>query len=176
MKVRMNGLILITLVLLVLENAIVPWIVPPSWSERLLPHLGFIMTLFVAGFASRHAAFLFGLGFGLLQDTLSYGHLIGPYGFGMALIGYLAGLLAERKSFTIGFFVPVALVGGVLLDSISYSIYKLFSLTSLRFSYVFYWQIAPTAILQLLIALLFYVPVRRFLVKPDLSSSEDKQD
>ncbi|MFC5468314.1 rod shape-determining protein MreD [Cohnella suwonensis] len=176
MKVRINWMILISLFLLVLENGVVPWIVPSAWSERLLPHLGFVMTLFSAGFAGRHVAFLFGLGFGLLQDTLSYGHLIGPYGFGMALIGYLAGLLAERKSFTIGFFAWVALVGGMMLDSVAFSIYKLFTLTDLRFAYAFYWQIAPTAILQLMIALLFYVPVRRFLVKSTLSSPEDNQD
>lgn len=176
MKMRMNWVILCALMLLIIENSVVPWLIPPGWSDRLLPHLCFIMTLFVAGFTGRHAAFLFGIGFGLLQDILSYGHLIGPYGFGMGLIGYLAGLTAERKSFTIGFFVWVAIMSGLLLDSIVYFIYKLFRITDLEYAFVFYWQVAPTALLQLFIALLMYVPVRRFLVKSSLSSGEESTE
>ncbi len=171
---RINWVVLCALALLIIENSIVPWLVPSGWSERLLPHLCFIMTLFVAGFAGRHSAFLFGLGFGLLQDLLSYGHLIGPYGFGMGLIGYLAGLITERRTnVTLGFFIWIVIVGGVLLDTIVYFIYNLFRLTDLEYAYVFYWQVAPTALLQLLIALLLYVPVRRFLVKLSASSGEE---
>jgi rod shape-determining protein MreD len=175
-KIRINGVILLGLVLILLENGVIPWLVPSSWSDRLLPHLNFILTMFVAGFAGRHYAFLFGLGFGLLQDLLSYGFLIGPYGFGMALIGYFAGLLAEYKSYSIGIFAWAVVVFGALLDSIVYFIYKLFRLTDLEFAYVFYWQVAPTALLQLLIALMMYVPVRRLLIKASLSPGEDKPE
>jgi rod shape-determining protein MreD len=170
---RTNRVILLTMLLIVIESSVVPWLVPSPWTDRLLPHLSFIMTLLVAGFAGRHRAFLFGLGFGLLQDMLFYGHLIGPYGFGMGLIGYLAGLLSEnRTSTTLGFFMWVVMIGSVMLDSIVFFIYKLFRLTDLQYGYVFYWQVAPTALLELLIALLLYVPFRRFLVKPSLSSGE----
>jgi rod shape-determining protein MreD len=162
------------LVLIIIENSVVPWLIPSGWSERLLPHISFILTLFVAGFAGRHSAFFVGLGFGLLQDMLFYGHLIGPYGFGMGLVGYLAGLVSEqRTNITLGFIIWVVMIGSVMLDTIVYFIYKLFRLTSLEYAHAFYWQIAPTALLQLLIALLMYIPVRRFLVKPSLSSSED---
>ncbi|MEQ4483555.1 rod shape-determining protein MreD [Cohnella silvisoli] len=170
---RINRVILFAMFLVVIENSVFPWLVPSAWSERLLPHLCFIMTLYVAGFTGRHKAFMFGLGFGLLQDILAYGHLIGPYGFGMGLLGYMAGLASEYRNFTIGFFVWVVLIGGVLLDTIVYLIYKLFQITELQYAYAFYWQIAPTALLQLLIALLLYVPVRRFLVKQSLSSGEE---
>jgi rod shape-determining protein MreD len=171
---RMNRTIMCFLVLIIVENSVVPWLVPSDWSERLLPHLSFILTLFVAGFAGRHSAFIVGLGFGLLQDMLFYGHLIGPYGFGMGLVGYLAGLVSEqRTNITLGYFIWVVMIGSVMLDTIVYFIYKLFRLTSLEYSYAFYWQVAPTALLQLLFALLMYVPARRFLVKPSLSSSED---
>lgn len=174
---RMNRTIVCLLLLLIFENSVVPWLVPSGWSERLLPHLSFILTLFVACFAGRHTAFLVGLGFGLLQDMLFYGHLIGPYGFGMGLIGYLVGLVSEqRTNTTIGYLIWVIMIGGIMLDTIVYFIYKLFSLTKLDYAYVFYWQIAPTALLQLLIALLLYIPVRRFLVKPTLSSSEESPE
>lgn len=151
-----------------------PWLVPGSWSDRLFPHLSFIMCLLVAGFAGRHRAFLFGLSFGLLQDMLFYGHLIGPYGFGMGLVGYLAGLISEKRLYmTLGYFIWLVIIGSVLLESSVFFIYKLFGLTELDYSYVFYWQIAPTVLLQLIIALLMYVPFRRYLVKPSSSSGEE---
>jgi rod shape-determining protein MreD len=170
---RTNRVILLTLLLIVFESSVVPWLVPSPWIDRLLPHMSFIMTLLIAGFAGRHRAFLFGLGFGLFQDMLFYGHLIGPYGFGMGLIGYLAGLLSEQRTYTtLGFFIWVVLIGSVMLDTIVFFIYKLFRLTNLQYAYVFYWQVVPTALLELLIALFLYVPFRRFLVKPSLSSGE----
>ncbi len=173
---RINRVVLWTLLLLIAENSLVHWVTPGEWTSRLLPHFTFVMTLFVAGFAGRHRAFLFGLGFGLLQDILYYGDLIGPYAFGMGLLGYAAGMAAERRSPTLPWLLWIFAVGGALLDTIVYSIYKLFGLTNLSYSYAFYWQIAPTTLLQLLIALALYVPVRRYLVKPILSSGEDHSE
>lgn len=174
---RINRVILWTLLLLILENSIVTWVTPGEWTSRLLPHFAFVMTLFVAAFGGgRHRAFLFGLGFGLLQDMLFYGDLIGPYGFGMGLLGYAVGLAAERRMPTLGWTLWFVVVGSFLLDTIVYLIYKLFGLTELTYGYMFYWQIAPTTLLQLLIALVLYVPVRRYLVKPILSSGEDNSE
>lgn len=173
---RIHRVILCTLALMILESSVVPWLVPSEWSERLLPHLSFIMTMFVAGFSGRHRAFLFGLGFGLLSDMQHYGYLIGPYAFGMGLVGYLTGLISERRTFSLGFFMWMLMVAGVLLDTIVYFIYKLFSLTNLPLGFVMYWQIAPTVLLQLLIALILYIPTRRWLVHPSLSSADESSD
>lgn len=171
---RTNWVILCTLLLVLIESSVVPWLIPAAWSDRLLPHLPFIMTLLVAGFAGRHRAFLFGLCFGLLQDILFYGHLIGPYGFGMALIGYLAGLISEQRMHTtIGYFIWLMLIGGILLDTVIFYIYSMFQLTELTYSHVFYWQIAPTALFQVIIALLIYIPFRRYLAKSTFSPGED---
>lgn len=173
---RINRVILWTLVLIILENSVVPWLVPPAWSERLLPHLSFIMTMFVAGFSGRHRAFLFGLGFGLLLDMQYYGYLIGPYGFGMGLLGYLAGLIMERRTFTLGSFMWILMVAGLLLETIVYLIYRLFSLTILPYGFAMYWQAAPTVLLEMLIALILYFPTRRYLVNPSLSSADESSD
>ncbi|WEK55356.1 MAG: rod shape-determining protein MreD [Candidatus Cohnella colombiensis] len=173
---RINRVIICTLILILVENAIIPWIIPSQWSDRLFIHFSFIMTIFIAGFDGRHRAFIFGLGFGILQDILFYGHLIGPYGFGMGLLGYLIGLVVERKMFTLGFFVWLVLMGGMLLDTIVYLIYMLFQLTKLNYQYVFFWQIAPTTLLQLIVALAIYVPVRRLLVKATISTNDDSSD
>lgn len=173
---RANRVILAALILVIIESSIVPWLVPTPWSGRLLPHLSFIMTLLIAGFAGRHRAFLFGLSFGLLQDMLFYGHLIGPYGFGMGLVGYLAGLITEKRLYmTLGYFIWMVIIGSVMLDSAVFFIYKLFSLTELKYNYIFYWQLAPTTLLQLFIALLMYVPFRRYLVKPSNSTEEGSE-
>jgi rod shape-determining protein MreD len=166
-------LIVWTIVLMLAETAIVPWLVPSGWSERLLPHFAFIMTMFAAFFGGRHKAFAFGLGFGLLQDSLNYGHLLGAYGFGMGLIGYLAGLVSEHRKMTIPYLIGMMALGGGLLDSLVFFAYKMFRLTHLTYGYVFYWQIAPTLLLQLFVALALYSPVRRFLVKASLSSSSE---
>lgn len=171
---RVNRVILCTILLVLIENSVVPWLVPDEWSDRLLPHLSFIMTLLVAGFAGRHRAFLFGLSFGLLQDMLFYGHLIGPYGFGMGLVGYLAGLITEKRLYmTLGYLMWMVVIGSVVLDSAVFFIYKLFNLTELEYGHIFYWQVAPTTLLQVCIALLMYVPFRRYLVKPSNSSGEE---
>jgi rod shape-determining protein MreD len=173
---RIHQVILWTFLLVILENSVCPWLIPAEWLDRLLPHLSFIMTLFVAVYAGRYQGFMFGLGFGLLEDLLFYGNLIGPYGFGMGLIGYFAGLATERRKSGIGQFILVVLFGGLLLDTIVYWIYRLFKLTDLPLGYMLYWQVAPTALLQLMIALLMYVPVRRYLVKPSASPGEDGTD
>lgn len=173
---NMNRIIVITLALVVLENTLIPWLVPSSWSDRLLPHLSFIMTIFVACFAGRHQAFLFGLGFGLLMDIQFYGNLIGPYVFGMALIGYLVGLVATRRQVTMALAMWLVLTSGMLLDTLIFLIYKLFSLTELLYGIVFFKQILPTAIGQLAIALLLYIPVHKICIRPSLTSSEDNSE
>lgn len=176
MTVRYNGLIALALALLVIEGAIVPWLVPAAWSARLLPHLCLIVTLFAAGYGGRVPAFFLGLGLGLLQDVLSYGDLIGAYGFGMSLIGYLAALLSFGRPYSLPTYAWVTLSAGLLLDSIVYYIYRLFGLTNLDFSFVFVEQIAPTAIVQLLAALVLYVPMRRWLTKAAPSAGEESSE
>lgn len=171
-KIRMNRAIVATLILLLIQTSVLPWLVPSAWSGRLLLHLPFVMTVFVALLGGRHRAFLFGLGFGLLEDMLFYGHMIGAYAFGMALFGYLIGLAFERKLNTLAFVLLLTGVGSGLLDMLVYFVYKLFSLTHLSASFVFYWQVLPTLLLHMLVALALYLPSRRYLVRQVVSQSE----
>ncbi|WP_027092682.1 rod shape-determining protein MreD [Cohnella thermotolerans] len=170
---RFNRTILLTLALVLIQTSIVPWLVPYQWSDRLLPNLAFIMTVYVALFGGRHAAFLFGLGFGLLEDLLFYGHLMGSYGFGMALLGYLIGLVSERRPRTLAYTLLAIGVGSYLLDTIVYLVYRLFQLTDVTYGFAVYWQILPTLLLQLIIALVLYLPVRRRLLKSASVSGEE---
>lgn len=170
---RMNRAVLTGILLILLENGVLPWLVPAEWSDRLMPHLTFVLTLYVASFAGRHRAFLFGLGFGLFSDLLYYGNLIGPYAFGMGLIGYAAGLLLERRILTLGAVIGVTAMGSVSLGTIVFLIYKLFRLTPWSYGFAFYWYMAPSLMLEVLIALALYLPVRRFLLKSSSSPAEE---
>jgi rod shape-determining protein MreD len=170
---KMNRAVLGGIVLLLIENGVVPWLVPAAWNDRLVPHLTFILTLYVACFAGRHRAFLFGLGFGLLGDLLYYGNLIGPYGFGMGLIGYTAGLAFERSVPTLATVIGLTAVGGLALNTIVYLIYRLFRLTQWSYGFAFYWYMVPSSLLEILAALVLYLPVRRFLFRQSASSGEE---
>ncbi|WP_238357383.1 rod shape-determining protein MreD [Cohnella zeiphila] len=171
---RMNLTILATIALLLVQTSVLPWLIPDVWHDRLLPNIPFIMTVYVALFAGRHRGFLFGLCFGLLQDLLFYGHLMGAYGFGMALIGYLIGLAFERRPRILSSTMLAVGVGSAALDSIVYWVYKLFQVTDLSYGFALYWEIVPTLLLQLVIALLLYLPVRRWLLKSAPSSGEER--
>ena len=170
---RMNLTVLFGIFLLVLENGVVPLLIPGDWGGRLMPHLTFILTIYVACFAGRHRAFLFGLGFGLLGDMLYYGDLIGPYGFGIGLIGYAAGLAHERKSPSLASVLGLTALGSAVLGTIVYLIYRLFRLTQWSYSFAFYWYIAPNVLLETLIALALYIPVRKWLLKPSAPTREE---
>jgi len=172
-KVRINRTILLTLALLLIQTSVLPWLVPDAWSERLLPNLPFIMTVFVALFGGRHPAFLFGLGFGLLEDLLFYGHLMGSYGYFMALLGYLIGLVSDRRPRTIGFTLLAVGVGSAILDTLVYLAYRLFQYTSDSYGFAVYWHIVPTLLLQLVLALVLYLPVRRWMLKPASASGDE---
>ncbi|RUS47653.1 rod shape-determining protein MreD [Cohnella sp. AR92] len=162
---RMNRTILLTILLLIIQTAILPWLIPSAWSDRLLPHMPFVMTVFVALFGGRYKAFFFGLGFGLAEDILFYGELLGTYGFALALVGYLIGLAGERKNHLLSFMLLAVGVGSVVMDTIVYFVYKLFQLTSLTYAFALYWQIVPTLLLHVGFALLLYLPVRKWLAK-----------
>jgi rod shape-determining protein MreD len=170
---KMNRAVLGGIVLLLIETGVVPWLVPAAWSDRLVPHLTFILTLYVACFAGRHWAFLFGLGFGLLGDLLYYGNLIGPYGFGMGLVGYAAGLALERRMPTFASVIGVTAIGSLGLNTIVFLIYRLFRLTQWSYGFAFYWYMVPSLLLEIFVALILYLPVRRLLFRQSASSGEE---
>lgn len=170
---RLNRTIVLTLLLLIVQTAVIPWLVPDRWSDRLLPNLPFLLTVYVALFAGRHRAFLFGLGFGLCEDILFYGHIMGSYGFGMALLGYMVGLVGDRRPPSIAFTLLLTGVGSFALNTIVYLVYRLFQLTSDTYGFAIYWQIVPTVLLELLLSLALYLPIRRWLLRNAPSSADE---
>lgn len=168
---------LASLVFFLLETTVFHWIIPLSWQDNITISPRFVMTivLFVALFGGRHFALLLGLVFGFLYDIVFYGYMIGPYAFGMGLIGYLTGLLfnkgADRFITTV-----VIIIGGLLsFEMINFSIYRLFRIVEFTLSATFVQHILPSLLMNTLFTLIVYSPMRFILEKLD-SRKKERED
>jgi rod shape-determining protein MreD len=161
--------------LFIIETTIVPWLVPIEWYGRVVPHFAFIFVLYSALYTGRHAALVLGLSFGLLQDIVFYGHMLGVHTFAMGLCGYATGLLLERKRSPLLLALSVIGLASLLYDSVVYLIYRAFRVTSETYSYVLMDSILPSLFLQLGFALAVYIPARKLLEGAAKPVSEDEE-
>lgn len=157
----MNRTIALMLLLFILEGALLPWLIPAGFGGRIIPHFVFVVVLYSALYGNRHQALMLGAGFGLLQDIVFYGHLIGSHFFLMGLSGYFASILMERKRATVMMALTIIGFAYLLYDSSLFFIYKVFSITSETYAWALVNHILPSLFLQLAFALAVYVPVRR---------------
>jgi rod shape-determining protein MreD len=98
-----------------------------------------------------------------LQDFIFYGHMLGANSFAMGLTGYMAGLLQDRRQhFVLG---TVSLVGlaYIVFESMLYGSYRLFNVTKIDFGYALTRYTLPSALFNMLVALIFYIPMRKLL-------------
>ncbi|WP_028561855.1 rod shape-determining protein MreD [Paenibacillus pinihumi] len=159
---KLHWIILIMFVLFLLEGTIVSWLVPEEWTHRLIPHFVFVFVLFSSMYAGRHVALFLGLAFGMLQDIVFYGHIIGVHSFSMGLCGYLAGLLLEYKRAPMLTAISVIGMGCLLLDTVTFMIYTVFQINKQPYVWALTHHILPSLFLQLIFALIFYIPARRW--------------
>jgi rod shape-determining protein MreD len=147
------------------EGTVLPMIIPMSWQTRIAiaPHFAFIIILFIAIYVSRHWALAYGLGFGMLQDIVYYGPMLGTYTFGMGLISYLIGMMALRSRPTLLMSIWLILIGNLLLDLLIYGIYRIFQITHVTIDYALAHHVLPSLLINLLFALIVYVPMRKLL-------------
>lgn len=157
----MNRIVLIMLLVFLIEGTVLPWLIPGSFGSRIIPHFIFVIVIFSGLYGTRHQALFLGAGFGLLQDIVYYGHMIGAQFFVMGLLGYLTGMLLERKRVTIMMALTVVGFACLLYDSALFSIYKVFQITNASYAWALIHHILPSLFLQLGFALAAYVPVRR---------------
>jgi len=173
----LNRIVLIILIIFVLEGALMPWLIPSSFGDRIIPHFTFVMVIFASLYGSRHQALALGMGFGLLQDIMYYGHVMGAHFFFMGLIGYLIGILLERKKATLMLAISVIGFASIGFDSVLYFINKVFKLTTGSYPWALIQYILPSLFLQLVFALLFYVPVRKmFESRKQFHSSDSAEE
>lgn len=153
-------------VLFLLEGSILKWIIPSLWQSKVsvVPHLVLIVILFVALYVGRHYALICGLAFGFLQDIVYYGHALGVHSFSLGLAGYaigLAGRLAPRQLFNT---IVLIMMGNVLYDLLVFGIYRFFlRVVSIDFEWIILYRMLPSLIINVIFALLIYVPIRKML-------------
>ena len=172
----MNRFVLCMLGLFMLEGTIVPWLIPGSLDGRLIPHFIFVIVLLSALYGNRHQALILGAGFGLLQDVVYYGNLMGAHFFIMGLTGYFTGVLLERKRVTIMMALSVIGFGCILYDTALYFIYNVFRITNTTYAWSLLHHILPSLFLQLAFALAFYVPVRRIFEARYKAAAENDEE
>jgi len=159
---RLNRIILLMLLLFVIEGAVMPWIIPAGFGQRIIPHFVFVMVIFSGLYSRRHLALMLGISFGLLQDIVYFGHLLGINAFIMGLMGYFTGVLLEHRRSTIMMAISVIGFACLLYDSVIYFIYKVFRITNESYAWALIDHILPSLFLQLAFALLCYVPARKW--------------
>lgn len=172
----LNRIILLMLFLFVIEGAVMPWIIPAGFGQRIIPHFVFVMVIFSGLYSRRHLALMLGISFGLLQDIVYFGHLLGINAFIMGLMGYFTGVLLEHRRSTLMMAISVVGFACILYDSAIYFIYKAFRITNESYAWALIDHILPSLFLQLAFALLCYVPARKWFEGQTLVKAEKDEE
>ncbi len=161
-EMRLNLLWLLMLVIFLLEGALFPWLIPDPWTERVMitPHFMLVGLVFIAIYVNRYAALIYGLVFGFLQDLYYYGHMLGVHAFTLGLIGYIVGLYNRRGRIELFSTLGFIAVGEWIYGSLQYAIYHFFNVTAMMYQDVLIKSILPSMMINLLFALLIYIPAR----------------
>lgn len=150
------------LLLFVLEGTVVQVISPSagglSWMT--VPRFALVCTILISMFLGRREGLYYGLVFGFLQDIL-YGQVIGIYTFSMMLASYFSGLivLLFQRGFSMVMITSVLILFGH--EWLLYSMYRVFSLAPHDVQWILNQQILPTVILNGLMTLAMYIPIKR---------------
>ena len=171
----MNRIVLMMLLLFIVEGSVLPWLIPAGYGSRIIPHFIFVIVIYSALYSNRHRALMLGVSFGLLQDIVYYGHLIGAHAFIVGLLAYFTGLLLEKKRATIMMAIAVIGFACILYDTALYYIYRVFRITNESYAWALIDYILPSLFLQLAFALVCYVPVRK-IFEVRLKAKSEKEE
>jgi rod shape-determining protein MreD len=174
MKLKIYWLILFGCFLI--EGTLFHWFIPMQWqsSTHLVPLLVLVGIVYSAVFIHRHYALFLGMVFGLLQDVVFYGHMLGVHTFSYGLTGYLVGLMYRNSRVTISATMLMVGLSIVIYESITYALYSLFQIADISFVWFLLRQLLPTLIFNLLFALAVYLPARKWL--EDLYVNKEQGD
>ncbi|MEX2461498.1 MAG: rod shape-determining protein MreD [Paenibacillaceae bacterium] len=165
-------------VLFIFEGTVMPLIAPAAWQSRIdvTSHFTLIVILFLAIYVGRHWALAYGLAFGMLHDIVYYGPMLGTYTFGFGLVSYLIGLLSLyfRASMLTSLLLIVA--GNLILEFIFYGIYRVFQITHISVHFALTYHILPSLLINLLFAILVYLPIRKLLENFGTAREREEQD
>ncbi|WNS43590.1 rod shape-determining protein MreD [Paenibacillus sp. MMS20-IR301] len=161
MNMRRSVLVLLLILLFMLEDTVLPWLMPDAWEMRIIPNLVFIVILFVTVYHHRHTALILGLSFGMLHDVVFYGRILGAHSFAMGLSAYLIGLVFQIPRAPLPLMMGVVLLGSLLEDSVLFAIYSVFNLGQQSYNWALLHHMLPTMLFHFAAALLLYIPLRR---------------
>jgi rod shape-determining protein MreD len=166
------------LLLLLLQGTVMPWMFPDSWQGPVfvVPHFTLTFVIFIGLYAGRHAALVYGIVFGLLQDFLFYGTMLGVYSFGIGLTGYTAGLMQRLLPSNLLYGLVTVGLGQFLFDAINYGLNRLFKITTMPFQHMLTAQMLPSLLFNVAFALLIYVPARKLLERAAASGKPEQED
>jgi rod shape-determining protein MreD len=172
-----NVLWLIILALFILEGTLLQWLIPDIWQSQIYvaPHFILVIIIYIGLYMNRHTSLVYGLVFGLLQDFMYYSPMLGPISFAMGLTGYLAGLMHRRLHSNIVISMLVIGIGNLFFDSMMYGLYRLFQINHLDLQWVFLHQMLPSMLINLLFALLVYIPVRKLFESIQAAKTDQKE-
>lgn len=177
MKLKLLWLLLF--VCFLIEGTLYHWLIPARWQEsaHVVPLFVLTVVVYASLYIHRHYALFLGLIFGLLQDVIFYGHMLGIHMFSYGLTGYLIGLLASgSRGSRMTFTLTLSMVGASILiyESITYALYSLFQLADVSIIWFLWRQVVPTVLFNLLFALAVYIPLRKYLEqKKSVKESSD---
>jgi rod shape-determining protein MreD len=174
---KRNWLWLMLLALFILEGTLLQWMIPSVWQSRVYvaPHFILVSVIYIGLYVNRHSALVYGLVFGLLQDFMYYSPMLGPISFAMGLTAYLAGLMHRRLHSNIVVSMLVIGAGNLFFDCMIYGLYRLFQITHLDLQWAFFHQMLPSMLINLLFALIVYVPVRKLFESIQSEKTDSKE-
>lgn len=168
---------LVLFLLFLLEGTILKWIIPVVWQEQVVvsTHFTLVVILFIGIYRNRHSAMFYGLVFGLLHDIVYYGAtMVGTFSFAMGVTGYLSGLVNLRSRGNLLSSMVVLTMGNFIYEGIIYALYRSFQITQESLNWIFFRHMLPSVLINLLFALLVYVPLRKWL--EDMSQNRTEED
>lgn len=171
----MQRIVGVMLLFFLVEGTLFYWLVPSSMVDRIIPHFTLAFVLYASLYRGRHSALILGMAFGLLQDLAFYGRIIGVHSFTMGLVGYMTGLLMERRKSTLLMALTMIGISTLVCDTIVYFIYRVFRLTDQTFEWALYQHMIPSLFLQLLFSLAIYVPARRWFEGSFVAKKEEEE-
>jgi rod shape-determining protein MreD len=170
-----NLIWIIVFFLFLFEGTAVHWITP-DWGARIAPQLVLVAIVYIALFQNRHAALLYGIIFGLLQGVVFYGHMIGAYSFALGLTGYLSSLVFRRMHLHISSVLVIVAFSSLLYQLFIFGLYRLFSIVNDSLGSIFMQHMLPTIMLNVLFALVIYIPTRNFFEQLNGRRKEEEKE
>lgn len=167
-------LFLILFLLFILQGTILT-VFSPQWfgvKLAIVPHFVMVVVLLVGLFVNKGKGLRYGILFGFLID-MTYTSVLGVYAFCMGVTVYFLSYLA--KVFHLNIFVVflLTLLGVGLLEIEVYGVYSLIGLADEPFMAFLKNRLWMTALLNGVFALIFFFPLRRFMLSIETGYSEE---